>query len=122
MHQYDSDELLEVYLTALSTAFDPHTSYMSKHTLENFEIEMRLQLDGIGAALMAGDDGYTVVTKVVPGGAADKDGRLKADDKVIGVGPGPRADRRHCEHEALGRRAEDPRQPRHGRASRGHSQ
>jgi carboxyl-terminal processing protease len=88
MHQYDSDELLEVYLTALSTAFDPHTSYMSKHTLENFEIEMRLQLDGIGAALMAGDDGYTVVTKVVPGGAADKDGRLKADDKVIGVGQG----------------------------------
>jgi carboxyl-terminal processing protease len=88
MHQYDSDELLEVYLTALSTSFDPHTSYMSKHTLENFEIEMRLQLDGIGAALMAGDDGYTVVTKVVPGGAADKDGRLKADDKVIGVGQG----------------------------------
>lgn len=88
MHQYDSDELLEVYLTALTTSFDPHTSYMSKHTLENFEIEMRLQLDGIGAALMAGDDGYTVVTKVVPGGAADKDGRLKADDKVIGVGQG----------------------------------
>ena len=47
-----------------------------------------MQLDGIGAALMAGDDGYTVVTKVVPGGAADKDGRLKADDKVIGVGQG----------------------------------
>jgi carboxyl-terminal processing protease len=88
MHQYDNDELLEVYLTALSTSFDPHTSYMSKHTLENFEIEMRLQLDGIGAALMAGDDGYTVVTKVVPGGAADKDGRLKADDKVVGVGQG----------------------------------
>ncbi len=88
MHQYDSDELLEMYLTALTTSFDPHTSYMSKHTLENFEIEMKLQLDGIGAALMAGDDGYTVVTKVVPGGAADKDGRLKADDKVIGVGQG----------------------------------
>ena len=88
MHQYDSDELLEVYLTALTTSFDPHTSYMSKHTLENFEIEMRLQLDGIGAALMAGDDGYTVVTKVVPGGAADKDGRLKTDDKVVGVGQG----------------------------------
>jgi carboxyl-terminal processing protease len=88
MHQYDSDELLEVYLTALTTSFDPHTSYMSKHTLENFEIEMRLQLDGIGAALMAGDDGYTVVSKIVPGGAADKDGRLKTDDKVVGVGQG----------------------------------
>ena len=88
MHQFDNDELLEMYLTALTTSFDPHTSYMSKHTLENFEIEMKLQLDGIGAALMAGDDGYTVVTKVVPGGAADRDGRLKADDRVVGVGQG----------------------------------
>ncbi|MBI2825603.1 MAG: carboxy terminal-processing peptidase [Planctomycetia bacterium] len=88
MHQIDNDELLEMYLTALTTSFDPHTSYMSPRTLENFEIEMRLQLDGIGAALMSGDDGYTVVSKIVPGGAADKDGRLKAEDRVTGVGQG----------------------------------
>ena len=86
--RYDSDELLEIYLTALTTSFDPHTSYMSTHTLENFEIEMRSATGRHRRRPDAGDDGYTVVTKVIPGGAADKDGRLKADDKVIGVGQG----------------------------------
>lgn len=85
MHQIDNAELLEMFLTALTTAYDPHTSYMSPRTLENFEIDMKLQLDGIGAALSS-DDGYTVVNKIVPGGAADKDGRLKPEDKVVGVG------------------------------------
>ena len=84
-HQIDNAELLEMFLTALTTAYDPHTSYMSPRTLENFEIDMKLQLDGIGAALSS-DDGFTVVQKIVPGGAADKDGRLKPEDKVVGVG------------------------------------
>jgi carboxyl-terminal processing protease len=87
MHQIDSDKLLEMYLTALTTAYDPHTTYMSPSTLKNFEIAMRLKLDGIGAALQF-VDGYTVVSKVIPGGAADKDGRLKPEDKVVGVGQG----------------------------------
>jgi len=89
MHQIDDKELLEMYLTALTTAFDPHSSYMAPRTLENFEIDMRLQLDGIGAALSSGDDGYVTVQKVVPGGAADKDGRLKTEDRVTAVGQGP---------------------------------
>jgi carboxyl-terminal processing protease len=84
MRQIDGDKLLEMYLTALTSAYDPHTSYMSRGTLENFEIQMRLKLEGIGAALQF-VDGYTVVSKVIPGGAADKDGRLKPEDKVIGV-------------------------------------
>lgn len=84
MRQIDGDKLLEMYLTALTSAYDPHTSYMSPGTLENFEIQMRLKLEGIGAALQF-VDGYTVVSKVIPGGAADKDGRLKPEDKVIGV-------------------------------------
>lgn len=87
MAQTDSDKLLEMYLTALTTAYDPHTSYMSPSTLKNFEIAMKLKLDGIGAALQF-IDGYTVVSKVIPGGAADKDRRLKPEDKVIGVGQG----------------------------------
>ncbi|HEY2838728.1 MAG TPA: carboxy terminal-processing peptidase [Pirellulales bacterium] len=85
-HQIDDKDLLEIYLSSLTTAFDPHSSYMSPKTLENFEIDMRLQLDGIGAALSSGDDGYVTVQKVVPGGAADKDGRLKVEDRVTGVG------------------------------------
>ncbi len=87
MHQTDSDELLEMYLTALTTSYDPHTTYMSPGSLENFEIQMRLNLEGIGAALQF-TDGYTVVSKIIPGGAADKDKRLKPEDKVVGVGQG----------------------------------
>jgi len=87
MHQTDSDELLEMYLTAVTTAFDPHTTYMSPTTLENFEISMRLELDGIGAALQS-VDGLTTITKIIPGGAADKHGKLKPKDQVVGVGQG----------------------------------
>ena len=87
MRQTDSDELLEMYLTALTTSYDPHTTYMSQGSLDNFEISMKLKLEGIGAALQM-NDGYTVVSKVIPGGAADKDGRLKPEDRVVGVGQG----------------------------------
>lgn len=88
MHQTDPDELLEMYLSSLTSAYDPHTSYMSASNLENFSIVMRLKLEGIGAALQS-RDGETIVNKVIPGGAADKDGRLKPEDRVIGVGQGP---------------------------------
>ena len=58
MQQTKSDELLEMFLTAVTTSYDPHTTYMSPTTLENFEIQMRLNLDGIGAQLTL-EDGYT---------------------------------------------------------------
>jgi carboxyl-terminal processing protease len=86
-HQTDNDELLERYLSAMTTSFDPHSSYMSPSTLTNFNITMKLELDGIGASLK-GEDGYTVVHNIIPGGAADKDGRLKPEDKIVGVGQG----------------------------------
>lgn len=85
--QTDDHELLEMYLTAMTSGFDPHSSYMSPSTLDNFNITMRLELEGIGASLR-GEDGYTIVHKIIPGGAADKDGRLKPDDKIVGVGQG----------------------------------
>jgi carboxyl-terminal processing protease len=85
--QTDNDELLERYLSAMTTGFDPHSDYMSPSTLDNFNITMRLELDGIGASLR-GEDGYTVVHNVIPGGAADKDGRLKPEDKIVAVGQG----------------------------------
>ena len=87
MHQIDSTELLEMYLNSYTMSFDPHTSYMSPDTLKNFDIAMSLKLEGIGASLQ-GEDGYTVVKKIIPGGAADKDGRLKVEDKIVGVGQG----------------------------------
>jgi carboxyl-terminal processing protease len=87
MRQTDAEELLEMYLTSLTTAFDPHTTYMSPSSVENFKIMMQLKLEGIGASLQ-GVDGYTVVKKIIPGGAAEKEGHLKLDDKIIAVGEG----------------------------------
>jgi carboxyl-terminal processing protease len=82
------DDLLEIYVSAMTSAFDPHTSYMSKATLDNFRILMGLNLDGIGATLGNDDEGYCVVSAIIPGGAADKDGRLHAKDKIVSVGEG----------------------------------
>lgn len=89
MHQTKGEELLERYLTALTTGFDPHTSYMSPSTLDNFDINMSLHLEGIGAALEYElEDGTTKVSRLIPGGPAEKDGRLKPEDRVVGVGQG----------------------------------
>jgi carboxyl-terminal processing protease len=85
--QTDNEELLERYLSAMTTGFDPHSSYMAPSTLDNFNITMKLELDGIGASLRA-VDGYTVVQNIIPGGAADKEGSLKPEDKIVGVGEG----------------------------------
>lgn len=86
--QYSNDELLEDFLTALTMSFDPHSSYMSPSTLDNFTIQMRLELDGIGASLES-KYGETIVRRIVPGGAADRDGRLKVEDVIVGVAEGP---------------------------------
>ncbi|MGI9429644.1 MAG: PDZ domain-containing protein, partial [Bythopirellula sp.] len=85
--QTNSDELLEMFLSALTMSFDPHSSYMAPSTLENFTIQMRLELNGIGASLQS-QYGETIVKRLVPGGAADKDGRLKIDDVITGVAQG----------------------------------
>lgn len=86
-HQTDADEVLETFVTAITTSFDPHTTYMAPKTLSNFDILMSLKLEGIGAQLTL-EDGFTTITNVVPGGAADKDGRLKAGDRIVSVGQG----------------------------------
>ena len=85
--QIDNDELLEMFLTAVTTSFDPHSTYMAPSTLENFEIQMRLELNGIGASLES-KYGETIVRRIIPGGAADKDGRLKVNDVITGVAQG----------------------------------
>ena len=84
-HDMDENEILEMFLSSVAHCFDPHSSYMSPSTVEDFQIQMRLSLQGIGAALRS-EDGVTTVASIVPGGAADKDGRLKVGDKIVGVG------------------------------------
>jgi len=84
-HQFDSSELLEVYLSSLTTTFDPHSSYLSAKNLEDMlNQQLHLSLEGIGASLRS-EDGYAVVTEIVPGMAADKDGRLQPEDKIVGI-------------------------------------
>lgn len=83
-NQINSNELLEIYLTSLLTSIDPHSSYMSPKTWEDMLQSLRLELEGIGASL-ASEDGFATIKEVVPGGAADKDGRLQVEDKILGI-------------------------------------
>ncbi len=84
INETESFEVLEMYLSSMTHCFDPHSSYMSPQTLEEFRISMQLSLDGIGAALRS-EDGYTTVAQIVKGGAAEKDGRLEVGDKIMAV-------------------------------------
>ncbi len=86
LKQTESHEVLELYLSSMTHCLDPHSSYMSPQTLEDFRINMELKLEGIGARLRY-DDGYTVVEDVIKGGAAAANGNLVKGDKIIGVDP-----------------------------------
>jgi len=85
IHQFDMGDLLEVYLSSLTRVFDPHSSYMSAKTMEDMVgQQLHLSLEGIGASL-GPEDGYAVVKEIVPGAAADKDGRLQPEDKIVAI-------------------------------------
>ena len=86
MKQTEGHEILELYLSSMTHCLDPHSSYMSPQTLEEFQIQMKLELQGIGARLKY-DDGYTVVEEVLKGGAASAHGKLTKGDMIIGVDP-----------------------------------
>lgn len=88
MKQLDNSDVVEMFVTAITTSFDPHTTYMSKDTFKSFMIQMSLQLEGIGATLSSDDEGYTVIKSIVPKGPADKQGQLKVEDKIVAVGQG----------------------------------
>jgi carboxyl-terminal processing protease len=84
-HQFNMSELMEVYLSSLTRTFDPHSSYLSGNTLEDtIGQTLHLSLEGIGASLQS-ENGYAVVKEIVPGMAADKDGRLQPEDKIVGI-------------------------------------
>jgi carboxyl-terminal processing protease len=82
--QLDNYDLLAIYLTGLTTSIDPHSTYMSPNQLADFDIAMRLHLEGIGA-LLRSENGQTIIAEIIPGGAAAQDGRLKVNDKIIAV-------------------------------------
>ncbi len=85
--ELNSDDIFQFFMNAFAQSIEPHTAYMSPRSSENFEISMRLSLEGIGA-LLGRENEYTSIARVVPGGPADKEGNLKAGDKVTAVGQG----------------------------------
>ena len=85
--ELNSDDIFQFFMNAFAQSIEPHTAYMSPRSSENFEISMRLSLEGIGA-LLGRENEYTSIASVVPGGPADKEGNLKAGDRVTAVGQG----------------------------------
>ena len=85
MHQIDTSDLLRLYLTSLTNVFDPHSSYMPPRDWESFKTNtLVLSLSGIGASLIT-EDGFATIKELIPGGPADKDGRIQIDDKILGI-------------------------------------
>jgi len=85
--QLDADDVFQVFINAYTGGLEPHTAYMLPHNAENFDISMRLSLEGIGAVLR-GEDEYTEVQEIVTGGPADASGQLHAGDRIVGVAQG----------------------------------
>ena len=87
--QTTSEDAFGLYANAFTSVYDPHTRYFSPRTSQNFNINMSLSLQGIGAVLRSEDD-YTSVVRLVPAGPAAKSGRIKPSDRIISVGQGRR--------------------------------
>lgn len=81
------EDIYASYLDSFAGAMDPHTSFLSPDAREDFDIQMQLSLEGIGATLSS-QDGYTVIENLIPGGSAAKSGLIEPQDKIISVGQG----------------------------------
>ncbi|MBF0468265.1 MAG: carboxy terminal-processing peptidase [Desulfamplus sp.] len=85
--QTNSEDAFKTYMNAVAMTFDPHTQFFPPRMSEDFDIQMSLSLEGIGAVLQS-DYEYTKVVSLIPAGPADKSGQLMPGDKIIGVGQG----------------------------------
>lgn len=87
VRELKGDEVFQSFLNAYAGSIDPHTSYMTPRSAENFNVSMSNSLEGIGAVLFRQDD-VVVVREMVPGGPAARSGKLKPGDRIVGVGQG----------------------------------
>ncbi|MBF0200371.1 MAG: carboxy terminal-processing peptidase [Desulfamplus sp.] len=85
--QTDSPDAFKTYINAVAMTFDPHTQFFPPRMSQDFDIQMSLSLEGIGAILQSEYE-YTKVVSLIPAGPADKSGQLMPGDKIIGVGQG----------------------------------
>jgi carboxyl-terminal processing protease len=89
--EYESRDVFQLYMNTFAESFDPHSSYFSPITSENFKIRMSQSLEGIGATLTS-DGSYTRVASVVPGGPAFESKVINTDDKILAVAQGEEGD------------------------------
>jgi len=80
-------DVFSIFLNAFLQSYDPHTNYFAPRDAENFDIQMSLRLEGIGA-LLGNDGDYVRVERIIPGGPADENGLLEATDRILAVGQG----------------------------------
>ncbi|MCS4503235.1 carboxy terminal-processing peptidase [Arhodomonas aquaeolei] len=85
--QYRPEDIFQTFMNAWAGRYDPHTSYLSPRRSENFDINMSLSLEGIGA-LLKGEGAYTEIVELIPGGPASGSGELSPGDRIIGVAQG----------------------------------
>jgi carboxyl-terminal processing protease len=87
VRQLDGEDAFQTFMTAYAESTDPHTDYLGPREAENFDIAMKLSLEGIGAVLQARDD-YTQIRELVPAGPAAKSGKIHVGDRIVAVGQG----------------------------------
>ena len=85
--QFNSEDVFSIYMNAFTGSYDPHTSYMSPKQSDLFKQQMSLSLEGIGAQLQLEND-YTKIVKILPGGDAQKSGKVQVNDLIVGVAQG----------------------------------
>jgi len=90
LEEINNDKLMDIFLNSVTTALDPHTNYLSYEDSQDFDISMKLKLEGIGVRLRS-EDGFVIVEPIITGGAADKlpeELKLKPNDKIMAVAQG----------------------------------
>jgi carboxyl-terminal processing protease len=87
INQFNAEDVFSVYMNSVTEAYDPHTNYFSPKASDLFKQSMSLSLEGIGARLQTDND-YTKIFEILPGGPAEKSGKLQVNDLIIAVGQG----------------------------------
>ena len=90
LQQLNNEDVFQIYINALAELYDPHTNYFSPRNSENFNINMRLSLEGIGAMLKREGE-YVTIERLVTAGPAEKQGELQPNDKIVSVAQGENA-------------------------------
>ncbi len=87
VRKLNNEDVFQTFMNAYATSIEPHTNYLGPRAADNFDISMRLSLEGIGAVLQTRDE-YTVIREIVPGSPAALSGKLKVGDRIVGVAQG----------------------------------